>query len=90
MKFSRGHITQEMTIVGTTDHTGTTVTFKPDPEMFEDTVYSYDILHTRMREEAFLNAGLRITHRSTCAEGQEQERRDVLRGRHPRVRHLPQ
>ena len=60
MKFSRGHITQEMTIVGTTDHTGTTVTFKPDPEMFEDTVYSYDILHTRMREEAFLNAGLRI------------------------------
>ena len=60
MKFSRGHITQEMTIVGTTDHTGTTVTFKPDPEMFEDTVYSYDTLHTRMREEAFLNAGLRI------------------------------
>ena len=60
MKFSRGHITQEMKIVGTTDHTGTTVTFKPDPEMFEDTVYSYDTLHTRMREEAFLNAGLKI------------------------------
>ena len=60
MKFSRGQITQEMKIVGKTDHTGTTVTFKPDPEMFEDTVYSYDILHTRMREEAFLNAGLRI------------------------------
>ena len=60
MKFSRGHITQEMTVVGTTDRTGTTVTFKPDPEMFEDTVYDYEILHTRMREEAFLNAGLRI------------------------------
>jgi DNA gyrase subunit B len=60
MKFSRGHITQEMTVIGTTDHTGTTVTFKPDPEMFEDTVYSYDTLHTRMREQAFLNAGLRI------------------------------
>ena len=71
MKFSRGHITQEMTIVGTTDHTGTTVTFKPDPEMFEDTVYSYDILHTRMREEAFLNAGLRI-RTSDRREGQEQ------------------
>ncbi len=71
MKFSRGHITQEMTIVGTTDHTGTTVTFKPDPEMFEDTVYSYDILHTRMREEAFLNAGLRI-HTIDLREGQEQ------------------
>ncbi len=71
MKFSRGHITQEMTIVGTTDHTGTTVTFKPDPEMFEDTVYSYDILHTRMREEAFLNAGLRILT-IDLREGQEQ------------------
>ena len=71
MKFSRGHITQEMTIVGTTDHTGTTVTFKPDPEMFEDTVYSYDILHTRMREEEFLNAGLRI-RTIDLREGQEQ------------------
>ena len=71
MKFSRGHITQEMTIVGTTDYTGTTVTFKPDPEMFEDTVYSYDILHTRMREEAFLNAGLRI-RTIDLREGQEQ------------------
>ena len=71
MKFSRGHITQEMTIVGTTDHTGTTVTFKPDLEMFEDTVYSYDILHTRMREEAFLNAGLRI-RTVDLREGQEQ------------------
>ena len=57
MKFSRGDITQEMKIVGDTDRTGTTVTFKPDPEM----VYDYDILHTRMREQAFLNAGLRIT-----------------------------
>ena len=71
MKFSRGHITHEMTIVGTTDHTGTTVTFKPDPEMFEDTVYSYDTLHTRMREEAFLNAGLRI-RTIDLREGQEQ------------------
>ena len=71
MKFSRSHITQEMTIVGTTDHTGTTVTFKPDPEMFEDTVYSYDTLHTRMREEAFLNAGLRI-RTIDLREGQEQ------------------
>ena len=60
MKFSRGGITQEMKIVGETMHTGTVVTFKPDPQMFEDTVYQYDILHTRMREEAFLNAGLRI------------------------------
>ena len=61
MKFSRGDITQEMKIVGDTDRTGTTVTFKPDPEMFDTLVYDYDILHTRMREQAFLHAGLRIT-----------------------------
>ena len=61
MKFSRGHITQGMKIVGTTDKTGTEVTFQPDPEMFDDVVYSYEILRDRMREEAFLNAGLSIT-----------------------------
>ena len=61
MRFSRGHITQEMRIVGETDHTGTTVTFKPDPEMFDTLDYEYETLHTRMREQAFLNAGLRIT-----------------------------
>jgi len=61
MKFARGHITQEMTIVGKTDKTGTEVTFQPDPEMFDDVVYSYEVLHERMREEAFLNAGLSIT-----------------------------
>ena len=61
MKFARGHITQEMKIVGTTDKTGTEVTFQPDPEMFDDVIYSYDVLHDRMREEAFLNAGLSIT-----------------------------
>ena len=61
MKFARGAITQEMTIVGNTDKTGTEVTFQPDPEMFDTTVYDYDILHDRMREEAFLNGGLTIT-----------------------------
>ncbi len=61
MKFSRGHITQEMTVVGKTDKTGTEVTFQPDPELFDTLVYDYDVLHTRMREEAFLNAGLSIT-----------------------------
>jgi len=61
MKFARGHITQEMKIVGKTDKTGTEVTFQPDPEMFDTLVYDYEILHERMREEAFLNAGLAIT-----------------------------
>ena len=72
MKFSRGKITQEMKVVGKTDHTGTTVTFKPDPEMFETLEYNYDTLHTRMREEAFLNAGLRI-QTVDLRPGQEQE-----------------
>jgi len=62
VKFARGAMTQEMTVIGKTDRTGTEVVFKPDPEMFTDTtVYDYDVLHTRMREEAFLNAGLHIT-----------------------------
>ena len=60
MKFARGHITQPMTIIGKTDKTGTEVTFQPDPEMFDDVIYSYEILRDRMREEAFLNAGLSI------------------------------
>ena len=72
MRFSRGKITQEMTVVGETDHTGTKVTFKPDPEMFDTLVYSYDTLHTRMREEAFLNAGLRI-RTADLRPGMEQE-----------------
>ena len=72
MKFSRGKITQEMKVVGQTDRTGTTVTFKPDPEMFETLEYKYETLHTRMREEAFLNAGLRI-QTVDLRPGQEQE-----------------
>ena len=72
MKFSRGKVTQPMQVVGETDRHGTEVTFKPDPEMFEVTEYSYDTIHTRMREEAFLNAGLRI-HTIDARPGREQE-----------------
>ncbi len=61
MKFARGQITQEMKVVGKTEKTGTEVTFQPDPEMFDTLEYEYEILHNRMREEAFLNAGLSIT-----------------------------
>ena len=69
MKFARGNITQEMKIVGKTDRTGTEVTFQPDPEMFDTLEYDYEILHTRMREKAFLTAGLRIS--ITDARGNE-------------------
>ena len=61
MAFSRGDKTEDMHIIGDTDHTGTVVRFHPDPEMFDDTVYDYETLHVRMREQAFLNAGLRIS-----------------------------
>ena len=61
MKFARGAITPEMKIVGKTDKNGTEVTFQPDPEMFDTTEYDYEILHTRMREKAFLTAGLNIS-----------------------------
>ena len=72
MKFARGKITQEMTVIGNTNMTGTTVTFKPDPEMFDTLEYNYETIHTRMREEAFLNAGLRI-QTVDLRPGQEQE-----------------
>ena len=60
MKFSRGSVTQDLTVVGDTDSHGTRVSFKPDAGIFEETEYNYETLHTRMREQAFLNAGLRI------------------------------
>ena len=72
MKFSRGDITEPIKVIGTTDRTGTTVRFKPDSEMFDDTVYDYDILHTRMRQQAFLNGGLKISIKDE-REGREQE-----------------
>ncbi|MCI2106507.1 MAG: DNA topoisomerase (ATP-hydrolyzing) subunit B [Intestinimonas sp.] len=75
MKFSRGEVTEEMTVVGETDHTGTTVIFKPDSQIFEDTVYDYETLHIRMREQAFLNAGLHI---STEDRRPGQEQKDVM------------
>ena len=81
MKFSRGDKTQDMKIIGETDRTGTTVRFKPDPQMFEDTVYDYETLHVRMREQAFLNAGLRISitdDRPENAELPEEARRDSM------------
>ena len=81
MKFSRGEILQPMRVVGTTDSHGTSVTFKPDPLMFDTTEYDYETLHTRMREQAFLNAGLHITiadERIDSADKPEKERRDSM------------
>ncbi len=75
MKFARGAITQEMKIVGETDRTGSVITFKPDPEMFDTTTFSYETIHTRMRQQAFLNAGVRIL---TFDKRPEQEMSDEM------------
>ncbi|MBR4954138.1 MAG: DNA topoisomerase IV subunit B, partial [Oscillospiraceae bacterium] len=78
MKFARGNKTQDMTIIGSTDITGTIVRFKPDPEMFDDTIYDYHTLFTRMQQQAFLNAGLHICisdERIISEEKPENERR---------------
>ena len=61
-RFERGDIKSPLNIIGDTDTTGTLVRFKPDPEIFtESTVYEFEILERRLRESAFLNAGLCIT-----------------------------
>ena len=60
MQFERGKTTQKMQIVGTSEDTGTSITFWPDDEIFETTVYDYDTLHDRLQEMAFLNRGLTI------------------------------
>ena len=63
IKFNRGKVAEKLHVIGECTSTGTKVTFKPDGEIFEDLVFDYDILLTRMREQAFLNAGIKITLR---------------------------
>ena len=58
--FDRGEYTEEIKIIGETDHTGTQVTFKPDSEIFHTTEFRYETLQERLREKAFLNGGLKI------------------------------
>lgn len=76
MEFRRGETSKQLEVIGTTDEsdTGTKIWFKPDPEIFkETTVYDYQIIYNRLRECAFLNAGLKITltdERVTNDEGE--------------------
>lgn len=58
--FDRGEYTEDIKIIGETDHTGTQVTFKPDGEIFHTTEFKYEVLQERLREKAFLNGGLKI------------------------------
>ncbi len=60
-RYERGKKASELNIIGDTDDTGTIVRFRPDPDIFPDLDYQYDTLVSRLRELAFLNAGVRIT-----------------------------
>ena len=60
MEFTRGEVSSDLTKLGTTDQTGTRVTFKPDSDIFPDIVYNYETLKKRLQDAAFLNAGVRI------------------------------
>ncbi|MFL5384269.1 MAG: DNA topoisomerase (ATP-hydrolyzing) subunit B [Longimicrobiaceae bacterium] len=74
MAFARGDKTQELTVTGTAKGTGTTVSFRPDREIFEETSYSFDTLSNRLRELAFLNRGVFISltdERPAAEEGGE-------------------
>ena len=67
-RYERGRAATKLKVTGTADHTGSRITFQPDPEIFENTVYDYDVILRRLREQAFLNAGLRITLEDKRAE----------------------
>ncbi|MDR7239139.1 DNA topoisomerase (ATP-hydrolyzing) subunit B [Neobacillus drentensis] len=74
IKFERGAVVQELEVIGTTDITGTVTHFKPDSEIFTETLdYEYDILATRLRELAFLNRGIKITIDDKRVENKHNE-----------------
>ncbi len=74
IKFERGVVVSELEAIGTTDQTGTITHFKPDGEIFTETlVYEYDILATRLRELAFLNRGIKITIEDKRVENKRNE-----------------
>src|SRR5690625_4427589 len=62
LSFERGELKEKLKVIGETDHTGTTINFKPDPEIFQETtIFDYDTLAQRIHELAFLTKGLKIT-----------------------------
>ena len=73
MSFEKGKTVKPMQITGDSDETGTSVTFKPDGEIFDTLVFDYDTLFKRLRDQAFLNAGLRITLTDLRSEETRQD-----------------
>lgn len=73
MSFEKGETTKPLTQAGATDYQGSIITFHPDPGIFEETIFDFRVLKSRLQEVAFLTKGLKITLRDE-REGQEQER----------------
>ncbi|HET7110073.1 MAG TPA: DNA topoisomerase (ATP-hydrolyzing) subunit B [Gemmatimonadales bacterium] len=73
MSFARGHTTKKLSVLGKTRTTGTTVRFKPDPEIFNTLEFNYDTLADRLRQLSFLNKGVRITLKDEREGGQQSE-----------------
>ncbi|KXZ40766.1 DNA gyrase subunit B [Alkalithermobacter thermoalcaliphilus JW-YL-7 = DSM 7308] len=72
-RYERGNPKSNLEVVGDTDERGTTITFKPDAEIFEDIVFKYETLEHRLRELAFLNKGIRIVLEDEREEGKKKE-----------------
>lgn len=78
-RYEKGNVVEKLKVIGDTDVTGTTVTFKPDPTIFTDTTrYDYDILLQRLREQAFLNAGIRVVLTDKRTDADLPDRNDDL------------
>ncbi|MBN1916487.1 MAG: DNA topoisomerase (ATP-hydrolyzing) subunit B [Verrucomicrobia bacterium] len=73
MRFERGHTASTLQEIGKRKRTGTKITFKPDPLLFKEAVFSFDTLAGRLRELAFLNAGVTITVKDERADKSERE-----------------
>jgi len=78
-RYEKGNIVSDLEVIGKTKETGTTVTFKPDPTIFTDTTtYDYDILLNRLREQSFLNAGIRIVLTDKRSDSLTKDKQDDL------------
>ncbi|MBQ3817533.1 MAG: DNA topoisomerase (ATP-hydrolyzing) subunit B [Clostridia bacterium] len=76
-RYEKGNIANDLKIIGETNETGTKVTFKPDPSIFTDTTrYDYDTLLLRLREQAFLNAGIRIVLKDLRRDAENPDREE--------------
>ena len=78
MKFERGNKVEDLHIVGETKEKGTKVTFLPDDEIFEEVIFDFSVLLVRLREQAFLNGGIKITLRDLRETASEDEKEKVL------------